>query len=64
MRLVIGITGATGAIFGVRILEALREHDGVETHLVMSRWARTTLRLETPYTPAEVTALAEKLIVF
>ncbi|GAA2169876.1 MULTISPECIES: UbiX family flavin prenyltransferase [Glycomyces] len=59
MRLVVGITGATGAIFGVRILEALRELDGVETHLVMSRWARTTLRLETPYTPADVTALAD-----
>jgi flavin prenyltransferase len=59
MRLVVGITGATGAIFGVRILEALRELDGVETHLVMSRWARTTLRLETPYTPADVSALAD-----
>jgi 4-hydroxy-3-polyprenylbenzoate decarboxylase len=60
MRLVVGMTGATGAIFGVRLLEALREIDGVETHLVMSRWARTTLRLETPYTPADVTALADQ----
>lgn len=59
MRLVIGMTGATGAIFGVRLLQALRGLDGVETHLVMSRWARTTLRLETPYTPADVTALAD-----
>jgi 4-hydroxy-3-polyprenylbenzoate decarboxylase len=59
MRLVVGMTGATGAIFGVRLLEALRDHGGVETHLVMSRWARTTLRLETPYTPADVTALAD-----
>jgi 4-hydroxy-3-polyprenylbenzoate decarboxylase len=59
MRLVVGMTGATGAIFGVRLLQALRDHGGVETHLVMSRWARTTLRLETPYTPAEVTALAD-----
>lgn len=60
MRLVVGMTGATGAIFGVRLLQALREIDGVETHLVMSRWARTTLRLETPYTPADVTALADR----
>jgi 4-hydroxy-3-polyprenylbenzoate decarboxylase len=59
MRLVIGMTGATGAIFGVRLLQALRGLDGVETHLVMSRWARTTLRLETPYTPADVAALAD-----
>lgn len=59
MRLVVGMTGATGAVFGVRLLEALRAIDGVETHLVMSRWARTTLRLETPYSPAEVAALAD-----
>jgi 4-hydroxy-3-polyprenylbenzoate decarboxylase len=59
MRLVVGMTGATGAIFGVRLLQALQGHRDVETHLVMSRWARTTLRLETPYTPADVTALAD-----
>ena len=59
MRLVVGMTGATGAIFGVRLLQALQDHRSVETHLVMSRWARTTIRLETPYTPADVTALAD-----
>lgn len=59
MRLVVGMTGATGAIFGVRLLQALRDTGGVETHLVMSRWARTTLRLETPYAPADVIALAD-----
>jgi 4-hydroxy-3-polyprenylbenzoate decarboxylase len=46
MRLIVGITGATGAVFGVRLLEVLRDLDGVETHLVMSRWARTTIDLE------------------
>ncbi|NUQ89304.1 MAG: UbiX family flavin prenyltransferase [Glycomyces artemisiae] len=59
MRLVVGMTGATGAVFGVRLLEALRATGTVETHLVMSRWARTTLRLETDYEPADVAALAD-----
>ena len=45
MRLIVGMTGATGAVFGVRLLEALRAIDGVETHLVVSKWARTTLKL-------------------
>lgn len=57
MRLVIGITGASGAIFGVRSLEALKSLD-VETHLVMSQWARATITHETPYSPDQVEALA------
>jgi 4-hydroxy-3-polyprenylbenzoate decarboxylase len=59
MRLIIGMTGATGAPLGVRLLEALRELEDVETHLVMSRWARTTIELETPYTAREVAKLAD-----
>ncbi|MFF0794841.1 UbiX family flavin prenyltransferase [Streptomyces spiralis] len=57
MRLVVAMTGATGAVIGIRLLEALR-HMEVETHLVMSRWARATIALETDYTVREVTALA------
>lgn len=57
MRLIVGITGASGAIFGIRALEALREL-GVETHLVMSRWARTTIAHETAYSLDEVEKLA------
>lgn len=57
MRLVIGITGASGAIFGVRSLEALKSLD-VETHLVMSQWSRATITHETPYSPNQVEALA------
>jgi 4-hydroxy-3-polyprenylbenzoate decarboxylase len=56
-RLIIGITGASGSIFGVRILEMLRGTD-VETHLVMSRWGARTLVHETPYTPEQVQRLA------
>ncbi|MFC9132051.1 non-oxidative hydroxyarylic acid decarboxylases subunit B [Streptomyces sp. NPDC057099] len=59
MRLIVGMTGATGAVFGVRLLEHLAELPDVETHLVLSRWARTTIELETGLTVAEVSALAD-----
>ncbi|HVK24128.1 MAG TPA: UbiX family flavin prenyltransferase [Actinokineospora sp.] len=58
MRLVVGITGATGTIIGVRILTALREL-GVETHLVLSKWGRATLEMETDLRAADVAALAD-----
>jgi 4-hydroxy-3-polyprenylbenzoate decarboxylase len=57
MRLVIGITGASGAILGIRTLELLKALS-VETHLVMSRWARTTIAHETSYRVEQVEALA------
>ncbi|MDA1184150.1 MAG: UbiX family flavin prenyltransferase [Acidobacteria bacterium] len=57
MKLIVGITGATGAIYGVRLLERLREA-GVETHLVISRWGARTLVHETPYSRDQVEALA------
>ena len=56
-RLIIGLTGATGTIYGVRLLERLRELD-VETHLVISRWAAHTLAHETPYSREHVESLA------
>ncbi|MFJ8718076.1 non-oxidative hydroxyarylic acid decarboxylases subunit B [Streptomyces violaceus] len=59
MRLIVGMTGATGAIFGVRLLEHLRGLEDVETHLVLSRWARSTLELETGLSVADVSALAD-----
>ena len=51
------MTGASGTIYGVRLLEML-QGAGIETHLVMSRWAARTLVLETVYTPQQVHALA------
>lgn len=48
MKLIIGMTGATGAPLGVALLQALRDMPEVETHLVMSKWAKTTIELETP----------------
>ncbi|MEU1932960.1 non-oxidative hydroxyarylic acid decarboxylases subunit B [Streptomyces coeruleorubidus] len=59
MRLIVGMTGATGAAFGVRLLENLRELPEVETHLVLIRWARTTIELETGLSVADVSALAD-----
>jgi len=56
-RLIIGMTGATGGIFGVRLLEVLRESD-VETHLVLSKWAIRTLQHETEYSIEEIQRLA------
>ncbi|GGH78355.1 4-hydroxy-3-polyprenylbenzoate decarboxylase [Pullulanibacillus pueri] len=58
MKLIVGITGATGAILGIRILQMLKEA-GVETHLVLSPWATATIQLETPYLAKEVERLAD-----
>ncbi|MCX5395552.1 non-oxidative hydroxyarylic acid decarboxylases subunit B [Streptomyces sp. NBC_00102] len=59
MRLIVGMTGATGAVIGVRLLENLAELPDVETHLVLSRWARATIELETGRPVSEVNALAD-----
>ncbi len=56
-RLIVGITGATGTIFGVRILQMLHG-SGVETHLVVSKWAARTLTHETPHSLKYVQSLA------
>ncbi|MET4426766.1 MULTISPECIES: non-oxidative hydroxyarylic acid decarboxylases subunit B [unclassified Mycolicibacterium] len=58
-RIIVGISGASGAPFAVRLLETLREMATVETHLVMSTWARSNIEVETPYTVREVAALAD-----
>lgn len=57
-RIVVGMTGATGAILGIKMLATLRRLD-IETHLVLSHWAEATIRYETDYTPANVRALAD-----
>lgn len=59
MKLIVGMTGATGAPLGVALLQALRDMPNVETHLVMSKWAKTTIELETPYSAHDVAALAD-----
>jgi 4-hydroxy-3-polyprenylbenzoate decarboxylase len=57
MRLVVAMTGATGAALGIRLLEALGQL-GVETHLILSDWARATIKIETDTSVDEVRALA------
>lgn len=57
-RLIVGISGASGAIYGVRLLKALQQVPEVETHLIMSNAARQTLTLETDLSLRDVQALA------
>ena len=58
-RLIVGLTGATGTIFGVRLLQMLHG-SGVETHMVMSKWAARTLIHETQHTVEQVEDLASR----
>jgi 4-hydroxy-3-polyprenylbenzoate decarboxylase len=58
-RLVVGISGASGAIYGVRLLEVLG-HIGVESHLILTPSAKETIKLETNYTVEQVEALAAR----
>ena len=59
MRLIIGITGASGVIYGIRLLEMLRALPEVESHLILSSGAKLNTALETEWKPREVEALAD-----
>jgi 4-hydroxy-3-polyprenylbenzoate decarboxylase len=59
MRLVVGISGASGAIYGIRTLQALKT-SGVETHLIVSDGARKTIALETDFSVSRVSRIATK----
>ena len=58
-RLVVGVSGASGVIYAIRLLEVLRSLEDVETHLVMSKAARQTVSYETEYTVEQVEELAD-----
>lgn len=58
MKIVIAITGASGAVYGIRMLEECRKNN-VETHLIVTKWAETTIREETDYTIDSVKELAD-----
>ena len=60
MKLIIGITGSTGVIYGVRMLEILKKLN-VETHLVMSEWGEKCISMETDYTIEYVKSLASNI---
>lgn len=59
MRIIVGITGASGVVLGVDLLRALSRHPGCETHLVMTDSARRTMAYETDVEPGQVIALAD-----
>lgn len=58
-RLIVGMSGATGSIFGIRILQVLAPMPDIETHLVMSKAAKMTLQVETPHSVKEVEEMAD-----
>ena len=60
-RLIVGMSGASGAIYGIRLLEVLKTINDVETHLVMSTYAKSTINIETSHTPAEIESLADEV---
>ncbi len=58
-RIIVGISGASGAVYGIKLLESLREL-GVESHLILSKAAEMTLAYETEFTAKDLRALADK----
>ncbi|MFQ5781525.1 MAG: UbiX family flavin prenyltransferase [Nitrosopumilus sp.] len=60
MKLVIGITGSTGVIYGIRILEVLK-NAGIETHLIISEWGEKCIPMETEHTVDYVKSLASHI---
>ncbi len=64
MRIVVGMAGSTGVIYGIRLLEVLREIPEVETHLVMSNAAKQIVGIETEFTVEQVEALADQVYRF
>ncbi len=63
-RIIVGISGASGVIYGVRTLEVLEAMADVETHLIMSRFARLNIEIETTHTPQYVESLANEVHSF
>lgn len=59
MRLIVGLSGASGVIYGIRLLRALRQVGGVETHLILSRGAKLNITLETDWPVEDVEAMAD-----
>jgi len=60
LKLIIGITGSTGVIYGIRMLEALRKSN-IETHLIMSEWAEKCILMETEYSLDYVKSIASSI---
>jgi len=63
MKIVLAMTGATGAVYGIRLLDELKKH-GVETHLVLSDWAKETLAIETGESAESLAAKSDFVYAF
>ena len=57
MRIIVGITGSSGVIYGIKTMESLRSLD-IETHLILSEWGGNTIKIETDTDPSKVKSLA------
>lgn len=57
-RIVVALTGATGVIYGIKLLKRLEGQSEIETHLIISEWAKKVIALETPYEFQEINSLA------
>lgn len=60
MKIIVGISGASGAIYGIRLLEELKKRE-IESHLVISKWGTVTIGKETDYSVEQVMSLADKV---
>lgn len=60
-KIIVGITGASGTVYAIDLLEKLHRLDDVEVHLVMSQWAKKNLELETDYSLSQINELADKV---
>ncbi|HSG15076.1 MAG TPA: UbiX family flavin prenyltransferase [Anaerolineae bacterium] len=63
-KIIVGISGASGVIYGIRLLEILKETPDVESHLVLSKAGAQTIGLETDFSPDQVLALADRTYRF
>jgi 4-hydroxy-3-polyprenylbenzoate decarboxylase len=58
LKLIIGISGASGVAYGIRLLEVLHQREGMETHLIITEMGKATIKMETDYSVQDVEKLA------
>jgi len=58
-KVIVAMTGATGAVYGIKLLEVLKESGAIETHLIMSKWAERTIQLESQYKAEQIKEMSD-----